>query len=164
VIPAFALRLYVAQEGLCFHCGYPMLHTRVARANAHSKWDNGWSVEHIVPVSLKGSKSVLVNTVLAHVKCNRSRGNRLFTDHENRRAAVVLELAHSIDEQHPWWPKVLEIRPLPRLPRLLREEKIRRARLTDHARKTSPLPEKRRFEPGVNELRWSQLKGLWEVE
>lgn len=69
-VPNLPRRLYIAQRGLCFHCGKPMLPT-VCRKDGQTH-DAGWTREHVVPKSLGGRNDK--NIVLAHLGCNMRRG------------------------------------------------------------------------------------------
>jgi CRISPR/Cas system Type II protein with McrA/HNH and RuvC-like nuclease domain len=73
-------RLFLAQKGLCFHCGgmmamRPMLNRR--------RDDDGYTKDHLIPQSAGGR--LRGNIVLAHYRCNNRRGDRMPTEEMSRR-------------------------------------------------------------------------------
>lgn len=70
----FAKKLYLAQEGKCFHCGHNIL-PYVCSSKSTEK---GWTIEHVVPQSYEKKLGVTLkfNIVLVHKKCNRKKGNK----------------------------------------------------------------------------------------
>jgi hypothetical protein len=71
--PSLVDRLWVAQNGCCFHCGRPMLF-------GQSQHPARWSREHLYPQSRRGEGTNKI--VLAHRSCNSARGNPEPTDDE----------------------------------------------------------------------------------
>jgi len=69
-------RLWVAQDGLCFYCGNPMM-------------GHNFEIDHVLPKSKGGHRHK--NSVACHWKCNRKKSNRLPTLIElNRLDAVYI--------------------------------------------------------------------------
>lgn len=68
-------RLWVVQRGLCFYCGRRMGHA-------------DRTVDHFVPVS-RGGDNHADNLVIAHQRCNEDKRDRLPTEEERQRAAVL---------------------------------------------------------------------------
>lgn len=83
----FMHRLYKAQGGLCFHCDEHM-----TQGNAPgSKGGLGANREHVFPHSSTG-RDLVHNIVLAHVRCNKERGNREPSAAEIAKAARIYKL------------------------------------------------------------------------
>ncbi len=86
-------RLYLAQKGLCFHCGNSMKMGSATKL-ANGKFNMGWTREHVVPLS-KGGKNT-GNIVLAHIKCNTQRGNADPTPDMLERLKAIHAVAYSM--------------------------------------------------------------------
>lgn len=71
-------KIYATQT-VCGICGKPV--------DMSLKWPHPWSkcIDHIVPVSKGGHPSDINNLQLAHVQCNRSKGDKLFSDQKENK-------------------------------------------------------------------------------
>ena len=85
-------RLFLAQQGICFHCHEPMLWNPTAPSGRRHKF--GWTREHLVPRSKGGGNGE--NIVLAHKKCNEKRGNTPPTEEMLARAKAIRDRARGI--------------------------------------------------------------------
>lgn len=94
-----AVRLFLAQRGLCFHCGKEM-YFNSARPNAAGKagkrYRLGYTEEHIIP-KIKGG-GYGANIVLAHSKCNATRGIRELTADDLTRRDAIWAIAATFNE------------------------------------------------------------------
>lgn len=82
-------RLFLAQYGRCFLCSGWM---RNIKSDREAK--EGWTFEHLVPVSKGGKRRD--NLVLAHAKCNSRRGSEDLTPEQWAKAKRVLALAAQV--------------------------------------------------------------------
>ena len=71
--------LHAAQGGKCWLCGNEMS-PAPARKLKNGKYNNGFTKDHIVPVSAGGTREA--NILLAHQWCNNRRGNKAPTETE----------------------------------------------------------------------------------
>jgi Uncharacterized protein conserved in bacteria len=86
-----AAKLWVAQDGMCFHCGRPMAFERATQMK-HPPL--AWSREHVVPYSKGGRAGT--NIVLAHYKCNTERGNQDPSEEMLQKARRIWERAATL--------------------------------------------------------------------
>lgn len=74
-----AKRKYKQQKKCCFYCGNPMINRQNKGRIPINK--TGWTKDHFFPRSLGGGNN-WNNMVLACVRCNREKGDRLPTEAE----------------------------------------------------------------------------------
>jgi len=74
-------QLWLAQGGLCFHCGEPML------KHVPGNYFKRWTREHLWPRSKFPTEYGSI--VLAHKACNNARRDQLPTNAELDRAAAL---------------------------------------------------------------------------
>lgn len=92
ILKGNAVRLFLAQRGLCFHCATPMsFHAYMGR-----RQNRGFSFEHINPRRFGGGGGD--NIVLAHGSCNHKRDLRPFTEAELKKRDEIWVIAATFDE------------------------------------------------------------------
>jgi 5-methylcytosine-specific restriction endonuclease McrA len=81
------LNLYGRQGGKCPYC---MRHMErwTAKQRPDGTYDNGFTVEHVMPIALGGRKAEF-NCVLVHAKCNYEKADRAPTQAEIDLLALV---------------------------------------------------------------------------
>ena len=90
----YILRLFVAQGGMCFHCGTTMKKRAALNSKRSGRRNDGYTREHLVPKSKGGGNGE--NVVLAHKSCNLKKGEQMPTANEVSRAKRIHEQAKSL--------------------------------------------------------------------
>lgn len=92
-----AKKIIFASQSNCALCGRPVDFGR--------KFPDPWSptLDHIVPISKGGAPASLENLQLAHLQCNRIKGNKAFTPQLKEKKASNRDLPLSVD-----WSKAFE--------------------------------------------------------
>lgn len=91
-------RLYVAQKGRCFHCAAMMEPYPSRTPGTGALAANGWTREHVIPLSAGGIN--VGNVVLAHRPCNTARGNSEPTPEMIAKAIAIQVEARTLTYKH----------------------------------------------------------------